>query len=506
MYTVRLEIQTARYDERYFDKCFVFACRLKNSLVRHLNHQLSLLMADEMFCTARIEYGQKYAGKDKNKLFPAENKDRQRLVNIMANCERKYGITKSKLEQQIRDMRRHYANYLSAHQGQRIADDTWNGVQKLLFSDGIKLHFRRALDFDTIGQKDAVNGIKLLDWSHVRYLKHTFRLKKPVNNDYLTEIMSRPQIIKQCSLKRIEFNSGYKYYVIVTIDGVPPCRKKRTVQNNTAGIDLGTSTVAVESDNLIMLENLAPLSTGYEKKIKHMQKLVSRKVRLANPENFNSEGTAKKGKHIWHISKAAKRLRRQIRVLYRKQTAYIHQSHRQQIDRILNNCSKIIIEPMQFRKLVKKTRGKAERSDKVSAVKKKDGTVQKVHKYKRKRRFGHSIRNRSPGFFQSELIRKAELRRIPVFQIKTKEFKASQLDHSTGEYTKQTLDTRYKEIDGQTVQRDLYSAFLIRHAVSEEYPNFEACNHDFPAFVNKMNQLLEEMKAGGISNKACWGF
>lgn len=128
MYTVRLEIQTGRYDERYFDKCFAFACRLKNSLVRHLNHQLSLLMTDEIFCTARAEYGQKYAGKDKNKLSPAEKKDRQRLVNIMANCERKYGITKSKLEQQIRDMRRHYANYLSAHHGQRIADDTWNGV------------------------------------------------------------------------------------------------------------------------------------------------------------------------------------------------------------------------------------------------------------------------------------------------------------------------------------------------------------------------------------------
>lgn len=43
-----------------------------------------------------------------------------------------------------------------------------------------------------------------------------------------------------------------------------------------------------------------------------------------------------------------------------------------------------------------------------------------------------------------------------------KMFRASQYDHTNGEYTKKDLNTRWFQLsDGTLVQRDLYSAFLM---------------------------------------------
>lgn len=93
---------------------------------------------------------------------------------------------------------------------------------------------------------------------------------------------------------------------------------------------------------------------------------------------------------------------------------------------------------MQFKKLQCRSK-KTERSEKLSAVKTKDGTVKQVHKYKRKKRYGHSIKNRSPGFMQAELKRKAEQYDIPHHEIDVSQYRASQFHHDTGEYIKPDL-------------------------------------------------------------------
>ena len=201
-----------------------------------------------------------------------------------------------------------------------------------------------------------------------------------------------------------------------------------------------------------------------------------------------------------------KRLRRKIRILYRRRTAYIKSSHQAQINRLLDGVTEVIIEPMRFTALQKRS-SKTERSEKASTVQRSDGSTVCVHKFKRKKRFGHSMTNHSPGLFQSELKRKALKLDIPYFEIQTQKYKASQYHHDTGEYTSAGLDDRYKEIVGHTVQRDLYSAFLIAHTDDTLcHPDDAACDRDFPRFVTLHDHELSAMKASDVSNKACWGF
>ena len=161
---------------------------------------------------------------------------------------------------------------------------------------------------------------------------------------------------------------------------------------------------------------------------------------------------------------------------------------------------------MNFKALQKKSK-KTKRQDKAVSIKQKDGSSKMVRKYKRKKRYGHSIKNRSPGLMQADLKSKATQYGIPYYEIDIHQYRASQLHHDTGEYIKPTLSERFKTIEGCKVQRDLYSAFLICHTDDTlTAPDFKACHFDFPHFVKMQDTLISNKKKCGQTMKHCFGF
>ena len=140
-------------------------------------------------------------------------------------------------------------------------------------------------------------------------------------------------------------------------------------------------------------------------------------------------------------------------------------------------------------------------------VKQKDGTVKVIQKYKRKKRFGRSINRRAPARFLLELERKLEAVGGVYAEVDTKEFKASQYNHVTDTYEKIPLTQREKEIGNRKVQRDLYSAFLIRNAdLDFKHPDREKCEYEFEHFAEMQDQLILKMKESGLSMRQCFGF
>ena len=130
-----------------------------------------------------------------------------------------------------------------------------------------------------------------------------------------------------------------------------------------------------------------------------------------------------------------------------------------------------------------------------------------IRKYKRKKRFGRSINRRAPARFLLELKRKAEAVGGVYAEVDTKEFKASQYNHVTDTYEKIPLSQREKEIGNRKVQRDLYSAFLIRNVdLDFRHPDREKCEYEFEHFANLQDQLILKMKESGLSMRQCFGF
>ena len=106
-----------------------------------------------------------------------------------------------------------------------------------------------------------------------------------------------------------------------------------------------------------------------------------------------------------------------------------------------------------------------------------------------------------------ELKRKAEAVGGVYAEVDTKEFKASQYNHVTDTYEKIPLSQREKEIGKRKVQRDLYSAFLIRNAdLDFKHPDREKCEYEFEHFADMQDQLILKMKESGLSMRQCFGF
>ena len=78
---------------------------------------------------------------------------------------------------------------------------------------------------------------------------------------------------------------------------------------------------------------------------------------------------------------------------------------------------------------------------------------------------------------------------------------------TTDTYEKIPLSQREKEIGNRKVQRDLYSAFLIRNAdLYFKHPDREKCEYEFEYFADMQDQLILKMKESGLSMRQCFGF
>ena len=165
-----------------------------------------------------------------------------------------------------------------------------------------------------------------------------------------------------------------------------------------------------------------------------------------------------------------------------------------------------VVEKMDFKALQKRAK-ETKKSSKPKLIVDKNGFSRMVNRYARKKRFGHSILIRAPASFIAILERKACRYGGKLSRVNTTKFKASQYDHVTDTYTKTSLGQRFKQIGDHTVQRDLYSAFLLSNSdKSLEHADREKCSAGFADFVKLQSELIRGMKKSGISRKSCFGF
>ena len=166
---------------------------------------------------------------------------------------------------------------------------------------------------------------------------------------------------------------------------------------------------------------------------------------------------------------------------------------------------------MNFKSLQKRSKT-LERNNKVSTIQNKDGTSKLIKKFKRKKRFGKTLQNKAPSHFLTIPKNKCEFYEIPIMGIKTKTFKASQYNHITNKYIKKPLSKRFNEFqlpnnENVTIQRDLYSAYLIKNSL----PNLKQtdrtkCINDFKKFIQLHNECIAYVKQTNLNRLSCFGF
>ena len=504
VYTLTLPIVTPEYVRHLFERAFFALSRVHNVAVSYAIGRLNVLKHDSEYIRLKSEYGQLST---KAELSSAEASRKKKIGRDMKKCIESAGLTKDALEKYTKVIGRKYSKILSSQQVQKETDRAWTAVKKVLYSNGKKLHYKQLNDFDTISGKSNTNGIKfdpktlMFTWLGNNYY---CKIPRTMSIEYLLESLERK--ISYCDLKRLMFPNGWKYYLVITIEGTSPLVHEHA-NSGTSGVDIGTSTVACVSSDKLFLEILARGVERYEIEISRLNRKMDSSRRSTNPDRFNPDGTYKKGsKSKWTFSKNYLKLKRRFKSLNRQRSAFIECAHRKLANEMIRYSIHFIVEKMNFQSLAKRAKEtKLEAKPKLIIDKK--GVARVTRKYAKKKRYGHSILSRAPSLFLNILESKACRYGGELSRVNTTKFRASQYDHITDTYTPAGRSKREKQIGDTTVQRDLYSAFLLSNSDSSlEKADRERCSAEFAHFVDLHGELIAEMKASGISRKSCFGF
>ena len=203
-------------------------------------------------------------------------------------------------------------------------------------------------------------------------------------------------------------------------------------------------------ENIVSIDKLASKCDNIQKEITRLARKIDRSRRANNPQNFNEDGTVKRGiKLVWNDSKRYKELRREMAELQRRQAAIRKQQHIDRANELLKEGDTFIVENNQISGWTRKA--------KETKVNEKTGKIQK------KKRFGKSVANHAPAMFVNILENKVKSLGGQVVKVDTQNA-ASQYDFTNDSFEKHELNERAITLsNGDTHQRDMLAAFNLQH-------------------------------------------
>lgn len=469
-YCVTFPLITEKYQETILNKRFEISRQLYNAVLSKAYKRYKSMIETKKYRQL------------KEQINNINEKEKKLLYKQLNEMYKQYRLNEYSLHEDIQEMQHHFSENIDSFTAQKIATRVWSAFEDLLFGDGEIVHFKKYGELDSLEGKSNKTGIRFKDgfliWN---------RLKIPVKIDYNNpyEYQALKDEICYCRIKRRFIKGKYKYYLQIVFKGVPPMKinkdgeVKRHIGNGTVGLDIGTQTIAIVSNVDVKLLELADRVNNIEKEKRRILRYMDRSRRTNNPDNFNEDGTIKKGKLKWVKSNRYIKTQNKLKELYRKQADVREYQHQLLSNYILSLGNKIKVEEMNFKGLQKRSK-KTEKNDK--------------GKFKRKKRFGKSLANKAPAKLLTILDNKLKYFGEKLIKVNTKEVKASQYNHLNCRYNKKKLSQRWNDLNGIKVQRDLYSAFLIQH-VNDDLCNInqEECKRDFERFKILHDKEIERL-------------
>jgi putative transposase len=339
-------------------------------------------------------------------------------------------------------------HHLGSHDTQTTSLRAFRAVQQYAFGKKGRPRFKQFGTMESIEGKSNVACIRLRN-NIVLWYDLLLPLIIDESSDYQRKALESP--VKYVRIVKREINARILWYAQIVCEGNPPPRKSLKLGTGETGLDIGPSTIAIVSENSATLTPFCPTIVTPQAQIRRQSRALDRSRRATNPENYDNNGTIKKGKKKWQRSNRYKKNAANKRNVQRCQRSERKRSHGQLQNKIIRVSSSVKAERVSYK------------------------AWQKI--------FGKSVGVRAPGFFQSGLERKLKTLGGDFVGITTQTTKLSQYDHTTDTYVKKPLSQRIHIFgDGVTapVQRDLYSAFLARHC-DEKLLNASQAKNAWPS-------------------------
>lgn len=500
-YVLSLKLDIQPFQEDIIDKRLEIARNIQNNLINVILKRYNLMTESKKYNKLQKQLkiiNSKYHNCNISKSKNDIQKTRKLLYKELQEIYIEFGLTNYSLYEDVKPMYNHFKDNIGSLEAQAIADKVWKSLDKLLNSNGDKIYFKRFGEVNSIENKWNKSGLKYEDGS-IKWKDICIPVIIKNNNTYAQ--MAIQDKVKYVRIIRKLIRGKSKYYVQLVMEGIPPKKIdketgeiKHYVNDGRVGLDIGTRTIGICSDKDVKLLELAPEVDNIENKKKILMRKLDRQRRVNNHNNYNEDGTIKKGirmdgkltKLKWHKSNKYIKTQNELRENQRKQTAIRKQSHEKLANYILELGNEVYVETMNYKGLQKRS---------------KETTVnEKTGKFNKKKRFGKSLANKAPSMLLEIISRKLGYNGLTLLKINTYKAKASQYNHFNDEYNKKELKNRWN--DDVDIQRDLYAAFLIMNVNEDlETINREKCIETYCRFKELHDieiQRLKHLKNNGI--------
>jgi hypothetical protein len=351
MSVVTIPLKTEKWQSDALVKRFEICRQIYNSM---LGYELSQLRKMEH----RLEYKQAQEV-IANAYKTMDAKERKKDADFKAACQTKnelmkeYGFSKLGFVGDTTYFYKHFnMDIPSEVAGNTIAPPMWAAFDKYFFGNGEKIKFKRKgewysvvsqgksgiriMDEDGEKVKGKANGRKLYcvySTAHGKTIKMPLKLDA---KDYYKLEMLDLETYKQVRIINKEVRGTLKWYVQITIDKAPVTKydkdgnEKNPINKGKVGMYIDTSHVVYTADG----ENFTDISLEdtdtdiyYDTKIKALQQYLDNSRRAMNPDNFNEDGTCKKGIYVdgkryrlkWNFSNGYKKAVAELKDLHRVQ-------------------------------------------------------------------------------------------------------------------------------------------------------------------------------------------
>lgn len=387
---------------------------------------------------------------------------------------------------------------LNSGELQVIAGQAYKTLEKVLFYQikSSSIRFRSKYDLN-VSYRNRVNatGTRIIPSNRKGYAyrlyihKSTNFVDIPIKafNNHQQMSLLKSEKIKYVQIIRKTIRGKYVYILQIVCQGFPITKIKRG--NGTMGIDPGISTVAYVSKRSLALVDLVPKDVNRKEKLmRYLDRAIERGRRVNNPKCYNSNGTIKKGAKFKHPSNRQVRLQVRRIKSYRSLSEERKKIQGQLVNHLVSQASLIKIEDLNVKGLQRRS--------------KEIRINPKTNRPFSKKRFGKSVFRAAPSSFRQLLQIKARQLGVDIEIINPKNLKPSQYNHLTQTFEKKTLSTRLYDLSDKwtSVQRDLYSAFLIGHIENRSYQQ-EQITQDFPDFYKQMKKFLQKTRK---TNRLDW--
>jgi transposase len=319
--------------------------------------------------------------------------------------------------------------HIHAHIAQKLATRAFKAVQKKAFGIAKNVRFKGKNQMDSLEGKEADNGLIFRDntllWAG---------LKIPCIVDTENDVIAYGlhHKLKYCRIVRRVINRKNRFYLQLILEGTPYQNPKNKIGTEEIGLDVGVGTIATVADTKATLKQFCSELIPDQKKKRKLQRKLDRSLRATNPDNYNPNGTVKKGKKGKKFKKSNryKTISQDLAETDRILAAHRKSLHGKDINEIIATGTQIKTENVSYKGWQK--------------------------------RYGRSIGMRAPSMFMDSLKRKAENAGGYFFEIPTQTTKLSQTCHICEQAVKKRLSKRWHICCGIQMQRDLYSAYLAK--------------------------------------------